>query len=162
MGFFDKIKETASNVGGKVKETSVAIGDKSKVAIEKSKIKNEISKENSTIKEQYSEIGKKYFELFGDNPTDEFAPFIDKINASRDNISKLNSKLAELDDYVVCSCGAKVPKNVAFCSNCGSAIVVPTIDEDVVIVKESVSDVTQEPENEVFIDDNNHTNVDDF
>lgn len=135
MGFFDKLKETANAVGGKVKETSVAIGDKSKLAIEKSKIKSEISKENSAIKEQYAEIGQKYFELFGDNPADEFIPMIEKINASRENITKLNSKLVELDDYVVCSCGAKVPRNVAFCSNCGSAIVVHSPKDDDVIAE---------------------------
>lgn len=124
MGFFDKLKDTASVVANKAKETGSAIGDASKTAIEKQKIKSAINKENSNINKQYTEIGKKYVELFGNQPSAEFGEYISNINTSRDEISKLTIQLNALDDYVVCSCGAKVPKNASFCPTCGSVITV--------------------------------------
>lgn len=139
MGFFEKFKETASAVGDKVKETSINIGDKSKTAIEKQKLKNSISKENNNIKNQYAEIGKKYFEIYGDtNTIEELTSFIEEIKKSKANIESLNSQLLQLDDFVVCSCGARVPKGVAFCSNCGSAIEVPEPEKPVEPVEEVI------------------------
>lgn len=126
MGFFDKVKETASAVGDKVKETSVAIGDKSKVAIEKQKVKAAIAKENQNITRQYTEIGKKYVEVFGEHPSLEFADSIKAINTAKEEITKLTAQLGDLEDYVTCQCGAKVPKNSAFCPTCGNQVVVAT------------------------------------
>lgn len=126
MGFFDKVKQTASVVGGKVKDTGVAIGDKSKVAIEKQKIKSAITKENQDITRQYTQIGKKYVELFGEQASLEFAENIKAINTAKDEITRLSIKLNELDDYITCQCGARVPKNAVFCPTCGNAISVTT------------------------------------
>lgn len=145
MGFFDKVKETASAVGGKVKETSANLGDKSKIAIEKQKIKSAISRENTNINKKYCEIGKKYFEIFGETPNEEFITLIDEIRVANDNITKLNNQLFELEDFVVCSCGARVPKGVAFCSNCGSSVVIPVVEDPIV-------ETVETPNTEDFID----------
>jgi uncharacterized protein YutD len=125
MSFLDKVKEKASVVGVKVKETGTSISDKSKLAVEKQKIKSAISKENVIINKKYTEIGKKYVEVFGDAPSEEFLTLVNEVKESKNNIAKLDNQLIELEDFVVCSCGARVPKGVAFCSNCGSAVVVP-------------------------------------
>jgi rubrerythrin len=163
MGFFDKFKETASAVGGKVKETGVAIGDKSKIAIEKQKIKGAISKENQNITKQYTEIGKKYVELYYEQASLEFADNIKAINTSKEEITKLSVQLNDLEDYTTCQCGTRVPKNAGFCPNCGNAIVVTTattaeeVVTEVVPEAEPVEDTTQpvEPADAVIGEDDN-------
>lgn len=124
MGFFDKVKATASNIANKAVETGNDLGEKSKVAIEKQKIKSAISKENSAINKKYTEIGKKYVELFADNHSPEFEEFIADIKKSQEQITKLSVQLESLEDYVLCSCGTKVPKNAMYCPNCGNQVVV--------------------------------------
>ncbi len=124
MGFFDKVKATASNIANKAVETGNDLGEKSKIAIEKQKIKSAINKENSAINKKYTEIGKKYVELFANNYSPEFEEFISDIKKSQEQITKLSVQLESLEDYVLCSCGTKVPKNAMYCPNCGNQVVV--------------------------------------
>jgi rubrerythrin len=146
MSFLDKIKDTASVVANKAKETGTAIGDASKTAIEKQKVKSAISKENANITKQYTEIGKKYVELFGEQPSVEFAEYIEAIKASREEVQKLTLQLNELDDYVTCSCGAKVPKSAGFCPSCGNAVAVASTTAQEVATSEVVdAEPVEEP-----------------
>lgn len=126
MGFFDKIKDTASVVADKAKKTGSDIGNASKTALEKQKLKNAIHKEDINIEKQYALIGKKYVELFANQSSPEFTEYISAIETSKDTIAKLNAQLIALDDFVVCSCGAKVAKNASYCPACGSAVAVAT------------------------------------
>lgn len=148
MGFFDKVKATASNIANKAVETGNDLGEKSKVAIEKQKIKSAINKENSAINKKYTEIGKKYVELFANNYSPEFEEFISDIKKSQEQITKLSVQLESLEDYVLCSCGTKVPKNAMYCPNCGNQVVVaPTTavespSEPETATQEDVSETT--------------------
>jgi len=155
MGFLDKLKGTASVVANKAKETGSAISDVSKTAIEKQKIKSAIHKEDLNIEKQYSEIGKKYLELFGDQPSFEFTEYIKSINTSKDEISKLTIQLNALEDFVVCSCGTKVPKNAGYCPSCGSAVAVATTTAQEVT---SEQEVVEAPPVEPVQDDTNSNN----
>lgn len=160
MGFFDKLKDTASVVANKAKETGSAIGDASKTALEKQKIKSAISKENTNINKQYTEIGKKYVELFGNQPSFEFAEYIQSINTSKEEITKLTIQLNSLDDYVTCSCGAKVPKNASFCPTCGNVITIAeTTAQDTVETYETESETTSEVIDSTTVDDSNTEDI---
>lgn len=146
MGFFDKVKDTASVVADKAKKAGSDIGNASKTAIEKQKLKNEIRKEDANIEKQYALIGKKYIELFANQYSPEFAEYVQAIETSKENINKLNAQLVALEDFVICSCGTKVAKNASYCPNCGSAIAVATTtaeEQPTVAPEEVVVDDTE-------------------
>lgn len=146
MGFFDKVKDTASVVADKAKKAGSDIGNASKTAIEKQKLKNEIRKEDTNIEKQYALIGKKYMELFANQYSPEFAEYVQAIETSKENINKLNTQLVALEDFVICSCGTKVAKNASYCPNCGSAIAVATTtaeEQPTVAPEEVVVDDTE-------------------
>ncbi len=146
MGFFDKVKDTASVVADKAKKAGSDIGNASKTAIEKQKLKGEIRKEDANIEKQYALIGKKYIELFANQYSPEFAEYVQAIETSKENINKLNAQLVALEDFVICSCGTKVAKNASYCPNCGSAIAVATTtaeEQPTVAPEEVVVDDTE-------------------
>lgn len=146
MGFFDKVKDTASVVADKAKKAGSDIGNASKTAIEKQKLKGEIRKEDANIEKQYALIGKKYMELFANQYSPEFAEYVQAIETSKENINKLNAQLVALEDFVICSCGTKVAKNASYCPNCGSAIAVATTtaeEQPTVAPEEVVVDDTE-------------------
>lgn len=154
MGFFDKVKDTASVVADKAKKAGSDIGSASKTALEKSKLKGEIRKEDANIEKQYALIGKKYMELFANQYSPEFAEYVQAIETSKENINKLNTQLVALEDFVMCSCGAKVAKNASYCPVCGSAIAVATTtaEEQPTVAPEEV--VVDDTETSVPNDDN--------
>lgn len=146
MGFFDKVKDTASVVADKAKKAGSDIGNASKTAIEKQKLKKEIHNEDTNIEKQYALIGKKYMELFANQYSPEFAEYVQAIETSKENINKLNAQLVALEDFVICSCGTKVAKNASYCPNCGSAIAVATTtaeEQPTVAPEEVVVDDTE-------------------
>ena len=146
MGFFDKVKDTASVVADKAKKAGSDICNASKTAIEKKKLKCEIRKEDANIEKQYALIGKKYIELFANQYSPEFAEYVQAIETSKENINKLNAQLVALEDFVICSCGTKVAKNASYCPNCGSAIAVATTtaeEQPTVAPEEVVVDDTE-------------------
>ncbi|MEE7582688.1 MAG: zinc ribbon domain-containing protein [Oscillospiraceae bacterium] len=152
MGFFDKVKDTASVVADKAKKAGSDIGNASKTAIEKQKLKGEIRKEDANIEKQYALIGKKYIELFANQYSPEFAEYVQAIETSKENINKLNAQLVALEDFVICSCGTKVAKNASYCPNCGSAIAVatttaeeqPTVAPEEVVVDDTETSVSND------------------
>lgn len=157
MGFFDKVKDTASVVADKAKKAGSDIGNASKTAIEKQKLKGEIRKEDANIEKQYALIGKKYIELFANQYSSEFAEYVQAIETSKENINKLNAQLVALEDFVICSCGTKVAKNASYCPNCGSAIAVATTtaeEQPTVAPEEVVVDDT-----ETFVPNDNSSNL---
>lgn len=153
MGFFDKVKDTASVVADKAKKAGSDIGNASKTAMEKQKLKSEIRKEDANIEKQYALIGKKYMELFANQYSPEFAEYVQAIETSKENINKLNAQLVALEDFVVCSCGTKVAKNASYCPSCGSAIAVATTtaEEQPTVAPEEV--VVDDTETSAPIDD---------
>ena len=153
MGFFDKVKDTASVVADKAKKAGSDIGNASKTAMEKQKLKSEIRKEDANIEKQYALIGKKYIELFANQYSPEFAEYVQAIETSKENINKLNAQLVALEDFVVCSCGTKVAKNASYCPSCGSAIAVATTtaEEQPTVAPEEV--VVDDTETSAPIDD---------
>ncbi len=137
MGFKEKIDQLGQKVGGAVAKAQ----DSTKTFTEKTKLKSKINAENDKINKLYASIGKKYVEMFGTNPSEEFAGFISEINASNELIKSYNVQLAALDDVLYCtSCGAQIPKDSEFCSKCGAKQEIPVVQN--VEVVQSQDDTT--------------------
>ena len=148
MGFLEKVGGFAGQAGEKISKAASGAADKSKLLAEKAKIKSHISTENSNINKAYSELGKKYFELFGNEPAEDFAEIVNKINDANAHIAELNQQLAALEVETTCpKCGASLRKDQQFCQSCGAKqeSFVDVAAEDVVdAVEAAVEDVTSE------------------
>ncbi len=148
MGFLEKVGGFAGKAGEKISKAASGAADKSKLLAEKAKIKSHISSENSNINKAYSELGKKYFELFGNEPAEDFAEIVNKINEANAHIADLNQQLAALEVETTCpKCGASLKKDQQFCQSCGAKqeSFVDVAAEDVVdAVESAVEDVTSE------------------
>lgn len=150
MGFKDKLDQFGQKVGGAVAKAQ----DSTKVFAEKTKIKSKISAENSKINEIYVSIGKKYCEIFSENPSEEFAGFISEIKEANELIKTYNVQLAAFDDSIYCTnCGSQISKDSEFCSKCGAKQEIPTI-QNVEVVTETqpqTPPVEVQPESDVRI-----------
>jgi len=122
MGFKDKLE----NLGQKAGSTFAKVQDSTKTFAEKTKIKSKINAENDKIEKIYNSIGKKYFEMFKDNPSEEFANFISEINDANELIKTYNIQLAAFDDTIYCTnCGSQIAKDSEYCSKCGAKQEIP-------------------------------------
>ncbi len=138
MGFKEKIDQLGQKVGGAVAKAQ----DSTKTFTEKTKLKSKINAENDKINKLYTSIGKKYVEMFGANPSEEFIGFISEINASNELIKSYNLQLASLDDVLYCtSCGAQIAKDSDFCSKCGAKQEIPVV-QNVEVVEDTQNDTT--------------------
>lgn len=138
MGF----KDTMEHLGQKVGGTVAKVQDSTKTFAEKTKLKSKINSENDKINKIYASIGKKYVEMFGENPSEEFAGFITEINESNQLIKTYNVQLAAFDDTIYCTnCGSQISKDSEFCSKCGAKQEVP-VAQNVEIVDAAGNDET--------------------
>ncbi|MGN0607063.1 MAG: zinc ribbon domain-containing protein [Oscillospiraceae bacterium] len=138
MAIKDKIDQLGQKFGGAVAKAQ----DTTKTFAEKTKLKSKISAEKDKINKIYASIGKKYCELFAENPAEDFAGFIAEINASNELIKSYNVQLAALDDTIYCTnCGNQISKDSEFCSKCGAKQEIPVVEEvEVVTPAETVND----------------------
>ncbi len=119
-----EMKETILKFGGDVKNSASKFAkgaiDGSKKMAEKVKIKRSISLQESRINAVYMEIGKKYEELFGAEPSEEFAEQLAEIAEARTVIEEARAELAAIDNSVICEgCGKHVQDDQKFCPFCG-------------------------------------------
>lgn len=117
MSFLDNV----GNVGKKIKQTGQDVTQKTKVTTETFKVNNMISDEEKSINSAYSQIGKIYYENFGENPDPLFSQKIAEINESRKKIAEYNERIKQLKGVAQCpNCGEEITSGAAFCSSCGS------------------------------------------
>lgn len=122
-GFAEKAGGFAGKAGEKMKQAASEAADKSKLLAEKAKIKSKISTENSNVTKAYTELGKKYFEISGLNPSEEYIDAVDKIKESMARISELQQQLAALEIENTCpKCGTTLKKDQQFCQACGTKL----------------------------------------
>ena len=87
MGFFD-------DLGKKLSDASQDVMQKGKEMADTAKFNAQIHDEEKKITAVYSKIGKKYFEVFENAPSEDFKAFIDEIH------EKLNALKNEGKDAV--------------------------------------------------------------
>lgn len=121
MGFLDRVGGFAEKAGEKMSKAASGAADKAKLIAEKTKLNSQINNEKSNIEKVYKELGKKYFEVSGNNPGEEFAEMVARINESMNRISDIQQQLASLEVENTCpKCGAAMKKDQQFCQACGS------------------------------------------
>lgn len=98
MAFFDKLKETVSEIGEKVGDLAQTGVAKSKQLAEIAKLKAANMAEQDAIKKAYLEIGKLYYAEKGTTPEGGYAAACAKITAAKANIAANNAKIEDLKD----------------------------------------------------------------
>jgi len=116
MSFFSK-------VGEKITQTGQSAAQKTKNTAETLKLKGMISDEEKNINNVFKQIGKMYYETFGENPEQPFVQLVANIKDSEGRIVTYTDQINQLRGVLNCqNCGAEVPDDASFCSSCGSAI----------------------------------------
>ena len=89
MGFFD-------DLGKKLSDASQDVMQKGKEMADTAKFNSQIHDEEKKITAVYGKIGKKYFEVFENAPSEEFKAFIEEIHAAQAKIAEIQEKLNAL------------------------------------------------------------------
>ena len=89
MGFFD-------DLGKKLSDASQDVVQKGKEMADTAKFNSQIHDEEKKITAVYGKIGKKYFEVFENAPSEEFKAFIEEIHAAQAKIAEIQEKLNAL------------------------------------------------------------------
>lgn len=89
MDFLEKIGDTISTKG---KEAA----DKAKDMAEIASLKSQISTCEEVIRKNYTEIGKIYFEQYGDMPEEPFEKQCRAIRNAKSGVDDLQEKIKEL------------------------------------------------------------------
>jgi len=114
MAFFDE-------VGKKISQTSQGVAQKTKNMAETMKLNGMISDEERSINNAFLQIGKTYYETYGENPEQLFAPLISSINGSKNKIESYSEQIKQIKGVVRCQkCGGEVYNNSPICNSCGS------------------------------------------
>ena len=112
MGFYESVKQTADAAGEK-------IGLISDIA----RVKIEIADAQIAIKKMYEGLGKA---VYFNESEEEISAFCAKLDAKRDELERLESRLAKLKGKKECkNCGrknAKDAKDAKYCDDCGSEL----------------------------------------
>jgi len=110
-------------IGRKIVQGGQNAAEKTKNMAETVKLRGMISDEEKSIALSFQQIGKRYYEAYGEDPDQLFVQLIASINSSKGNISTYSEQIKQLRGIVNCSkCAAEVPYAAAFCSACGSSM----------------------------------------
>ena len=89
MDFFNKVEET-------ITAKSQVVVDKAKEMAEVASLKSQIGTCEEVIKKNYAEIGKIYYENFGDCPEEIFAKQCRAIRNAKEGVKDLEQKIKEI------------------------------------------------------------------
>lgn len=89
MDFFNKVEETITTKGQ-------IVVDKAKEMAEIASLKSQIGTCEEVIKKNYAEIGRIYYENFGDNPEELFVKQCRSVKNAQAGIQDLEQKIKEI------------------------------------------------------------------
>lgn len=125
MGFLDNLGKTLS-------DASQGAIQKGKEFADVAKFNSLISEEEKKIKNVYEQLGRKYVELKGESPEEDFKEYIGALNTSFDKIKEYQKNLIELKGVTNCpNCGAEVQIGAMFCPVCGTKMDLQQADASV-------------------------------
>lgn len=136
MDFFDNLRD-------KLATTGKDVSDKAKEAAAIAKLKTQISLEEGKLKGLYADLGKAFYE----NPENEnIEAYKDSITAVKEVLAGYEAELADLKGLKTCTnCGARMAKEVLFCSKCGAKNEVPEPTKDEKADAEAAQEVKKCP-----------------
>lgn len=110
MGFLNKLKKSVSDAG-----------TMAKVTVEVNRLKLQISSIKKDIGEQQTSIGKLIYEQYMNDTDrmDEVKALCEQIKEKYEEIDDIQQKIIEINGEKKCECGATLPVNTRFCSQCG-------------------------------------------
>lgn len=116
MEFFEKLGNTITN-------TSKDVAKKTKDLTEVAKLNSQISKEESTIEQKYREIGKAFYEKYGNTEDSELKELCTDVKNGYEKIEELKKQLNSLKGLTICPrCGKENESTASFCSSCGEVL----------------------------------------
>ena len=115
MEFFDKLGETLMTAGRDVSQKAKELSGAAKLNLD-------IKAKEDFVQKQYTEIGRQYYEAHKEDDSTEFEQFA-SIREALESIEQMRKDLLELKGAKACpQCGAKMPEDAAFCSECGASL----------------------------------------
>ena len=126
MAFIDDLSKKITNTG--------------QTTIQKSKEMADIVKYNSMIYDKqrqlkgiYESLGKRYIELYENNPDPAFMEFVAATSEINKTINEYREKIKILQGLTTCpSCNSPIQQNQKFCSVCGTQIAMQN-QKDIVV-----------------------------
>ena len=113
MAFLDGVKD-------KVAQASQSALQKTKELSELAKLNNAIVEAERKISELYGDIGYEIYRCHSQNSLPEIDTFITMITELHDTIEACQAQIKAINNAHLCTnCGAKISKDVTFCSTCG-------------------------------------------
>ncbi len=112
------------NIKGTITETGKKAVKKTKELAEIAKLTSEIEDTKKLINDVFSEMGKKYFELYGNKEIDaEFSVNIATVKNLTERIEALSKERMQLRGMKMCSkCGKGIKDDFEFCPYCGTTL----------------------------------------
>jgi len=116
MAFFEEL-------GKKISKAGHDAAEKGKSLTETVRLNGLIAEEERRIKNDFSQIGKLYYEKFGDNPEPCFVNLVEDIRNAEKNMQNYTLQIRQAKGVAVCSsCGSEVSTSTQFCSSCGASV----------------------------------------
>lgn len=83
-------------IGGTISEIGKEAADKAKELAEVASLKSQIGTCEEVIKKNYMEIGRLYYEMYGDSPDDAFVKSCRAIKNAKHGVEELQEKIREI------------------------------------------------------------------
>ncbi len=123
MAFFEQIGKHLTDAGQNVAQQT-------KNLAETTQLNNTISEKEKKISELYISLGKSYYDRHKNDTSATDQKMIEQINTLYSEILECKNKIKKIKGITKCiKCGADIPVNVAFCSNCGTKIILEETPE---------------------------------
>lgn len=120
MSLLDALSRKVADAGQKTVQKTREVSDLAK-------LNSLISQEKDQVNQLYYQLGKKYMELYEDNPEEEFVSLIQGIRKGELQIESYQKEVQEIKGVQYCNhCGGEVPIRYSYCSFCGNSIKKPT------------------------------------
>ena len=113
MALFDQMK-------GKLSQAGQNTAKKAKDLTEVARLNSVISSAERQISELYGKIGYGVYCAYCKNPIPEVRELIEQVNELHRTIEDSKAQIKTINAADLCpQCGAKINRNMAFCSSCG-------------------------------------------
>lgn len=113
-----------NNMRDRLSQASQLTVQKAKDLSELAKLNSAISNAEKQINELYGKIGYKIYCTYYDSPLPEVSDLISQVTKLHQSIETCKMQIKAINSANSCpQCGAKISKDMAFCSGCGYKLI---------------------------------------